>query len=223
MDLSRIGLCSSKATGSPASSAATIHGSAGSRLHDLEGRRLVPGFIDCQVNGGGGVLLNDEPTIESVRRIVAAHRSFGTTGLLPTLITTDIDVMRAAIDAVRGAMLAGDSGVLGIHFEGPLLSPARPGVHDAARFRPLDTELVELISLDGLGSNVAHHCSGARSPGSHPRAHCAGHHSLRRAHRRRLRHCTCGPRSRCSGRHTLVQRHVAAAITGSGHGRRGAR
>ena len=60
---------------------------AGSRLHDLEGRRLVPGFIDCQVNGGGGVLLNDEPTIESVRRIVAAHRSFGTTGLLPTLIT----------------------------------------------------------------------------------------------------------------------------------------
>ena len=127
---------------------------AGSRLHDLEGRRLVPGFIDCQVNGGGGVLLNDEPTIESVRRIVAAHRSFGTTGLLPTLITTDIEVMRAAIDAVRGAMLAGDSGVLGIHFEGPLLSPARPGVHDAARFRPLDTELVELISSMGAGRTL---------------------------------------------------------------------
>jgi N-acetylglucosamine-6-phosphate deacetylase len=127
---------------------------AGSRLHDLEGRRLVPGFIDCQVNGGGGVLLNDEPTIESVRRIVAAHRSFGTTGLLPTLITADLDVMRAAIDAVRGAMLAGDSGVLGIHFEGPLLSPARPGVHDPARFRPLDTELVELISSMGAGRTL---------------------------------------------------------------------
>jgi N-acetylglucosamine-6-phosphate deacetylase len=127
---------------------------AGSHLHDLEGRRLVPGFIDCQVNGGGGVLLNDEPTIESVRRIVAAHRSFGTTGLLPTLITADLDVMRAAIDAVRGAMLAGDSGVLGIHFEGPLLSPARPGVHDPARFRPLDTELVELISSMGAGRTL---------------------------------------------------------------------
>jgi N-acetylglucosamine-6-phosphate deacetylase len=127
---------------------------AGSQQHDLEGRRLVPGFIDCQVNGGGGVLLNDEPTVESVRRIVAAHRSFGTTGLLPTLITTDVDVMRAAIDAVRGAMLARDSGVLGIHFEGPLLSPARPGVHDTARFRELDPELEDLISSLGMGRTL---------------------------------------------------------------------
>ncbi len=127
---------------------------AGSSQHDLQGRRLVPGFIDCQVNGGGGVLLNEAPTIESVRRIVAAHRSFGTTGLLPTLITTDLDVMRRAIDAVRGAMLAGDSGVLGIHFEGPLLSPARPGVHDAARFRQLDPELVKLICSLGTGRTL---------------------------------------------------------------------
>jgi N-acetylglucosamine-6-phosphate deacetylase len=124
------------------------------RVLDLEGRRLVPGFIDCQVNGGGGVLLNDEPTIEAVRRIVAAHRRFGTTGLLPTLITTDLDVMRAAIDAVRGAMIAGNPGVLGIHFEGPLLSPARPGVHDPARFRQLDSELVDLMSSLGAGRTL---------------------------------------------------------------------
>jgi N-acetylglucosamine-6-phosphate deacetylase len=126
----------------------------GATLHDLDGRKLVPGFIDCQVNGGGGVLLNDEPTIEAVRRIVAAHRRFGTTGLLPTLITTDLDVMRAAIDAVRGTLIAGDAGVLGIHFEGPFLSPARPGVHDPARFRQLDSELVDLISSLGVGRTL---------------------------------------------------------------------
>ena len=80
------------------------------QVHDLAGRMLVPGFIDCQVNGGGGVLLNDDPSVAALKRMVAAHRAFGTTALLPTLITADLMVMRAAIDAVRVAMLAGETG-----------------------------------------------------------------------------------------------------------------
>jgi N-acetylglucosamine-6-phosphate deacetylase len=119
---------------------------ARAQAHDLKRRALVPGFIDCQVNGGGGVLLNDEPTATAVKRIAAAHRRCGTTGLLPTLITTDLAVMRAAAHAVREAIAAGESGVLGIHFEGPLLSPSRPGVHDPALFRQVDRELIDIVT-----------------------------------------------------------------------------
>jgi N-acetylglucosamine-6-phosphate deacetylase len=68
--------------------------------HDLAGAMLLPGFIDCQVNGGGGVLFNDAPTVEGIRAIGAAHRRFGTTGFLPTLISDDVEVMRAAIAGV---------------------------------------------------------------------------------------------------------------------------
>src|SRR5580765_1276619 len=63
---------------------------------DLDDGFLVPGFIDTQVNGGGDVLLNDTPTVAGVRRIAEAHRQYGTTGLMPTLITDDVPVMRAA-------------------------------------------------------------------------------------------------------------------------------
>lgn len=90
---------------------------------------LAPGFIDVQVNGGGGVLLNDDPTPDAVRRIAAAHRRFGTTALLPTLITDTRDAIRSAIEAVAAAIADGAPGVLGIHLEGPFLNPARKGVH----------------------------------------------------------------------------------------------
>jgi N-acetylglucosamine-6-phosphate deacetylase len=113
--------------------------------HDLAGNYLLPGFIDAQVNGGGGVLLNDAPTVEGICAIAEAHRRFGTTGLLPTLISAEREVMRAAIDAVNQAMAEGVPGVLGIHLEGPFLTPARKGVHDAANFREPDAEDVALI------------------------------------------------------------------------------
>ena len=74
---------------------------------DLNGRLLLPGFIDVQVNGGGGSLLNSDPTIEGIRTIATAHRRFGTTGLLPTLITDELDVVRRAIAAVDEAIVAG--------------------------------------------------------------------------------------------------------------------
>src|ERR1700755_3412916 len=88
------------------------------------GTILAPGFIDLQVNGGGGVLLNDQPTAEGMRAIARAHRRFGTTGCLPTLITDTREKMRSAIAAARSA--AGHDGILGLHLEGPFISPKRP-------------------------------------------------------------------------------------------------
>ncbi len=119
---------------------------AGIPVHALpEGAWLAPGFIDCQVNGGGDVLFNDAPTAETIDRIAAAHLRFGTTALLPTLITDTPAKMRAALGAVREAS-ARNPGVLGIHLEGPFLSPERPGVHDAALFRtPTDEDAAALI------------------------------------------------------------------------------
>jgi N-acetylglucosamine-6-phosphate deacetylase len=113
--------------------------------HDLGGAMLLPGFIDVQVNGGGGVLFNEAPTVDALRRIGAAHRRFGTTGFLPTLISDRVEVMRAALAAVEQAMAEGVPGVLGIHLEGPYLAPARKGVHDAKYFhRPGSDEMALL-------------------------------------------------------------------------------
>ena len=103
--------------------------------HLPDGVWLAPGFIDVQVNGGGDVLFNDDPTPEGIAAIAAAHRRFGTTALLPTLITGSTDKMRAARAAVDAA-LGSVPGVLGIHFEGPFLSPERAGVHDPVKMRP---------------------------------------------------------------------------------------
>ena len=117
--------------------------------HDLQGAALVPGFIDAQVNGGGGALFNNETTVDAIRAIAQAHRRFGTTGLLPTLISDDADVMARAIDATRDAIAQGVPGVLGIHLEGPYIAPARKGTHDAGKFRvPGADEVAMATSLD---------------------------------------------------------------------------
>ncbi len=128
---------------------------AQAQCRDLEGALLLPGFIDTQVNGGGGVLFNDAPTLETLRRMGAAHRQFGTTGFLPTLISDDLSVMEQAIGAVAAAVREGVPGVLGIHLEGPFLSPARKGVHNAAKFREIDARAFELLtSLKGARTLV---------------------------------------------------------------------
>jgi N-acetylglucosamine-6-phosphate deacetylase len=122
---------------------------------DLGGSLLLPGFIDTQVNGGGGVLFNDAPTVGTIRRMGAAHRKFGTTGFLPTLISDDLSVMERAIGAVAAAIREGTPGVLGIHLEGPFLSPARKGVHNAEKFRQIDARALELLtSLKGAKTLV---------------------------------------------------------------------
>jgi N-acetylglucosamine-6-phosphate deacetylase len=116
--------------------------------HDLGGRYLLPGFIDVQVNGGGGVLFNDEPTVAGVRAIAAAHRRFGTTGLLPTLISDDKSVMPRAVAAVNAAIADAAPGILGIHLEGPFIT--RKGVHDPRWFRVPDaTDVAAASALEG--------------------------------------------------------------------------
>jgi N-acetylglucosamine-6-phosphate deacetylase len=114
--------------------------------YDLGGGLLLPGFIDLQVNGGGGVLFNDAPSVESIRAIGAAHRRFGTTAFLPTLISADLDIVARAIAAVRAAIAAGVPGVLGIHIEGPFLNAARKGVHDPAKLRELGPSALGLLT-----------------------------------------------------------------------------
>jgi N-acetylglucosamine-6-phosphate deacetylase len=104
-------------------------------VHDMrDGLWLAPGFVDLQVNGGGDVLFNNEPTVEAILRIAAAHRKFGTTSLLPTLITDVAEKTEAAIAAIEAAMQA-EPAVLGLHLEGPFLSPEKPGVHNRTLIR----------------------------------------------------------------------------------------
>ncbi len=117
------------------------------------GTWLAPGFIDVQVNGGGDLLFNDAPTPETIRAIAAAHRRFGTTGLLPTLISDTPAKMRRASEAVAAAMRA-CPGVLGIHFEGPFLSPERAGVHDKTMFRAPDEADLALLTTPRAGTTL---------------------------------------------------------------------
>ncbi len=109
-----------------------------------EGAWLAPGFIDVQVNGGGDVLFNDEATVEGIAAIAAAHRKFGTTSLLPTLITDTQDKLRAALDAADKAAAENPS-VAGVHIEGPFISPEKPGVHNPALIRPPTPHDLELL------------------------------------------------------------------------------
>lgn len=126
----------------------------GATIHDLEGASLLPGFIDSQVNGGGGVLFNGAPTVEAIRAIGAAHRRFGTTSFLPTLISDDLSMITQAIAAVREAIAQKVPGVIGIHIEGPYISKERKGTHDPAKFRSLDERGVQLLASLGVGRTL---------------------------------------------------------------------
>jgi N-acetylglucosamine-6-phosphate deacetylase len=127
---------------------------AGMARVDLDGGLLLPGFIDTQVNGGGGVLFNDSPTPETIAAIGAAHRRFGTTGFLPTLISDDLSVVGAAIEATRQAMTQGAPGVLGVHIEGPFLNTEQKGIHDAAKLRRMDEAGLALLASLGAGRTL---------------------------------------------------------------------
>ncbi len=126
----------------------------------LDGGILAPGFIDLQVNGGGGALLNEAPTIETIATICSAFARFGTTACLPTLITDTRDKNDIALAAGVEAARQGVRGFLGLHLEGPHLSVARKGAHDPALIRPMDeADLIRLIegrkALPNLLTTVA--------------------------------------------------------------------
>ena len=125
---------------------------AGAGALDLDGGWLMPGFIDTQVNGGGGILFNDAIDIDGIAAIGAAHRRFGTTGFLPTLISDDLDRVAAALDAADAAIAADVPGALGVHIEGPFLNVVRKGIHDPAKLRRLDAAALDLLTRPRLGT-----------------------------------------------------------------------
>jgi N-acetylglucosamine-6-phosphate deacetylase len=111
------------------------------------GSFLAPGLIDIQVNGGGGALFNHSPTPATAQAIAAAHRRLGTTAILPTLITDSRVIFDLAVDEA-----ACGPGVIGLHLEGPFLSTARPGVHQAAFIRAPDAE--DVRRLESLAARL---------------------------------------------------------------------
>lgn len=114
---------------------------------DLGGDVLAPGFVDVQVNGGDGVILNDAPTVETLARMAKAHRGLGCQLILPTLITDTPLKTSATIAAAVDAVEQGVAGIGGLHLEGPHLAVARKGAHDANLIRPMtDADLDELLS-----------------------------------------------------------------------------
>ena len=134
-------------------SAAEVVDADPSMLTHLAGT-LVPGFVDVQVNGGGGALFNDQPSVECIETIGRAHARFGTTGFLPTLITDDVSVMAKAADAVADAIKHNKAGVLGVHFEGPHLSVPKKGVHPQQYIRKISDEELAIFSRQDLGIKV---------------------------------------------------------------------
>ncbi|CAN5129128.1 N-acetylglucosamine-6-phosphate deacetylase [soil metagenome] len=125
----------------------------GATVQRVEGL-LAPGFIDVQVNGGGGVLFNDTRTVEGIAAIGAAHRRFGTTGFLPTFITDTRERMAEAMAASDAAMAAGVPGVLGIHIEGPFFNPERKGVHREDYIRAMEEADIALLTAPGRGKRL---------------------------------------------------------------------
>lgn len=112
---------------------------------------LVPGFIDLQVNGGGGALFNTAPTLDTLDTMLKAHRQFGTTAMLPTLITDELTVMQRSAAVIAEAIAAGMPGILGVHFEGPHLSVPKRGVHPTAHIRELSAAEMALYLREDLG------------------------------------------------------------------------
>ena len=117
----------------------------------IQNLTLVPGFIDVQVNGGGGALFNTAPTLQTLETMVKAHAGFGSTGLLPTVITDSVIVMQQAADVIASAIASKLPGVLGIHFEGPHLSVPKKGVHPVAHIRPLSPQELAIYARTDLG------------------------------------------------------------------------
>ncbi|QSZ41242.1 N-acetylglucosamine-6-phosphate deacetylase [Sulfurimonas aquatica] len=113
---------------------------------NLNGKTISPGFIDLQVNGGNGILFNDEPTIEAVKKIYDGHKKFGTTDFLPTFITGSLKGMKQAVESINKCLSLNLDGVLGIHFEGPFLNQAKAGVHEKKYIRESNVDDIEAIS-----------------------------------------------------------------------------
>jgi N-acetylglucosamine-6-phosphate deacetylase len=117
----------------------------GATVENLDGGTLSPGFVDLQVNGGGGVMFNSAPVPDTLRTMSDAHARIGATTILPTLITDTPEQTARAINAAANAVNAGIPGIAGLHLEGPHLAPARKGAHDAGLIRPMGDDDLQLL------------------------------------------------------------------------------
>ncbi|PKG86277.1 N-acetylglucosamine-6-phosphate deacetylase [Colwellia sp. 75C3] len=115
---------------------------------------VVPGYIDLQVNGGGGALFNDSPSVDNLKTIMSAHAKFGTTAMMPTLITDKFEIMQQAADAIAQALSEGVPGIVGIHFEGPHLSVAKKGTHCADYIRALSDDEWQVLTRKDIGQVI---------------------------------------------------------------------
>ncbi len=125
-----------------------------SNIDETASGLVVPGFIDLQVNGGGGALFNDSPSIEKLKTIMLAHAKFGTTAMTPTLITDKVEVMQQAADAIAQAINEGVPGIVGIHFEGPHLSVEKKGTHCADYIRPISDAEWQVLARQDIGQVI---------------------------------------------------------------------
>jgi N-acetylglucosamine-6-phosphate deacetylase len=132
----------------------TIHSIESAQLqHDaiqLSGL-VAPGFVDVQVNGGGGLLFNNQPTLDTLVTMSCAHQQFGSTAILPTLITDNYATMQLAANAVASAIALNVKGIIGIHFEGPHLSQPKKGIHPTQHIRQISPEEMALFKRTDLG------------------------------------------------------------------------
>jgi len=128
--------------------AVTIRQRKNTEVIELQEEIITPGFVDLQVNGGGGLLFNTDRSVNALATIASAHKKSGTVGLLPTLISDTPEVTRSAVDAVVSATRSETTlvpEILGLHLEGPHLSHVRRGAHCANMIRPMLDEDLSLI------------------------------------------------------------------------------
>jgi N-acetylglucosamine-6-phosphate deacetylase len=134
----------------------------GSTIHSIESSQfqndaiqlsglVAPGFVDVQVNGGGGLLFNNQPNLDTLITMSRAHQQFGSTAILPTLITDDVATMHMAANAVASAITQNVKGIIGIHFEGPHLSQPKKGIHPKQHIRQISPEEMALFKRTDLG------------------------------------------------------------------------
>ncbi|WP_286263173.1 N-acetylglucosamine-6-phosphate deacetylase [Thalassotalea atypica] len=128
----------------------TVEGAKETKVSGL----LVPGFIDVQVNGGGGYLFNHETNVQTLKAMIKAHSQFGTTALLPTLITSDLSTLNCAADVISEARSKQIPGIIGVHFEGPHICVPKKGIHSTDHIRELSQQELDVYCRDDLGIKI---------------------------------------------------------------------
>ena len=114
------------------------------QVKKLEGGILSPGFIDLQVNGGGGKLFNNSPDKESLNTIISAHQYFGTTSIMPTVISDSLNILQKCTDTISNEINNNHS-LLGIHIEGPFFNVKYRGVHQKQYINTINASYLNLF------------------------------------------------------------------------------